>query len=140
MTIYRAFSQDMKEFVEFLDKNDCINYANQRGMSWEIIEKDIEDETLDKLEKKANLEKDIKFGEELIKEFLFDNRIISKSFSLTDSLNLLVKFQDVEALCRLGDIKNVRLLLIGKETDEVFTEERKNKYIKMCEKHLNYGK
>lgn len=83
-----------------------------------------------------SLENDKAFGDVLVNEFLVDNRISPLSFNPQLSISVLQKFQIVKALAEVGDIKNVMLMLGLIETDELFTQERKDKYILMCEKHL----
>lgn len=76
------------------------------------------------------LEMDIQFGQQLIKEFLKDNRLIQPAVTPYESLELLTKFQNIEKLANLGDIKSVRILLNNIEVDDrVFTQERKNRYL-----------
>ncbi len=76
------------------------------------------------------LEMDIQFGQQLIKEFLKDNRLIQPPVTPYESLELLTKFQNIEKLANLGDIKSVRALLYNIEVDDrLFTQERKNRYL-----------
>lgn len=81
---------------------------------------------------------DMEFGQKLINEFLIDNRNSPKSFTPQESIMLLKKFENVKELCYLGDIKSVKLLLPFLEVDEIFTQQRKNKYIEMVQTHLEY--
>jgi len=87
-------------------------------------------------ENEYKLKNDVEFGNKLIAEFLIDNRISPIAFNPQLSMNVLQKFQAVKALAEVGDIKNVMLMLGLIEVDELFTQERKDKYISMCQIHL----
>ena len=76
------------------------------------------------------------FGNKLVDTFLIDNRESPIAFNPQLSINVLQKFQGVKALAEVGDIKNVMLMLNYIEVDELFTQERKDKYILMCQNHL----
>ena len=87
-------------------------------------------------DQKAQLKEDIYFGNDLINEFLLDNRNISPSVTTEESIQLSTALSDLEKLARLGDIKTVQLLVNNLTTDErLITQERKDKYIQMI---LNY--
>lgn len=87
------------------------------------------DITLDKSpEQKLKDDKD--FGAFLIEMFLIDNRLIQPTVTPYESLELLTKFQNVEKLASLGDIKSVKALLYNIVVDDrLFTQERKDKYL-----------
>jgi hypothetical protein len=79
---------------------------------------------------------DIEFGTQLINIFLEDNRTFGY-ISIEDSITLLNKFNDIEKLCRLGSIKDVQTLMQNVITDNIFTQERKDKYLQMITDYLN---
>lgn len=82
------------------------------------------------------IEKDKKFGNKLLDEFLKDNRDLKTAFSMTTSINVLQKFQAVKGLSEVGDIKNVKKLIENTAIDDIFTQERKDKYVLMCANYL----
>jgi len=84
----------------------------------------------------SNLSNDKNFGNKLVDTFLIDNRESPIAFNPQLSISVLQKFQGVKALAEVGDIKNVMLMLNYIEVDELFTQERKDKYILMCQNHL----
>ena len=84
----------------------------------------------------AILNNDIVFGLKLTKTFLEDNRRMSIAFTPTMNQQMLVKFDPIERLARLGDIKTVLYLLGITVVDTVFTQERKDSYIEMCNQYL----
>lgn len=78
------------------------------------------------------LDNDISFGKMLIEMFLLDNRLIVPAVKPVESLELLNKFQNVEKLASLGDIKSVKALLYNISVDDrLFTQERKDKYLSL---------
>lgn len=79
---------------------------------------------------------DIDFGNQLINQFLLDNREMGY-ISIQDSIILLNKFNDIEKLSRLGAIKDVKILMQNVIVDNIFTQERKDKYIQMISDYLN---
>ena len=81
---------------------------------------------------------DLDFGQLLINEFLIDNRNLPHSFTPTQNLTLLSKFENVKELCYLGDTKSVAYLITQIVVDEIFTQDRKDKYSQMITKHLLY--
>ena len=83
------------------------------------------------------LQNDIQFGLNLIEMFLLDNRLVTPSVTPVESLNILSEFENIEKLSRLGDIKSVKILLGGMQTDmRIFTQDRKDKYLNMISSYL----
>lgn len=98
----------------------------------------ISDEQILPITAEQKLQSDLQFGDILIKEFLKDNRLIVPIVTPTESLELLNKFQNIEKLASLGDIKSVSILLNGIAVDNrLFTQERKDKYLTMISDYLN---
>lgn len=88
-------------------------------------------------DQKAQLQEDITFGNDLINEFLLDNRNITPSVTTEESIQLSTALSDLEKLARLGDIKTVQLLVNNLKTDgRLITQERKDKYIQMILSYL----
>lgn len=89
------------------------------------------------LTQKEKLQIDIEFGNYLIESFLLDNRLIMPIVTPSESLQLLSEFNNIEKLASLGDIKSVKLLLNGIAVDNrLFTQDRKDKYMELINKHL----
>jgi hypothetical protein len=98
---------------------------------------DISDEQIPSITLEQKLQNDIKFGNELIKTFLLDNRYIEPVVTPNESLELLSKFNDIQKLASLGDIKSVQILLNSIQTDlRLFTIERKEKYTLIISNYL----
>jgi hypothetical protein len=81
------------------------------------------------------LMEDKAFGEQLIFDFLLENRALG--MSTPQALTVLMKFQAIEALAKLGDITSIRDLLPSIEPDEIFTEARKAAYIERVNGYLS---
>ena len=80
------------------------------------------------------LEMDLDFGSHLIYVFVEDNRIMDITSEQSEAV--LVKFRDVLAFAQTGAITSIQTYLPLIPTDEVFTQGRKDKYIKMISDYL----
>ena len=80
------------------------------------------------------LDSDLRFGQELIYVFVEDNRIMAITSAQSDSV--LVKFRDILSFAQTGAITSIATYLPAIPIDEVFTQERKDKYIKMISTYL----
>lgn len=83
----------------------------------------------------SRLDMDLKEGDRLIYVFVEDNRI--EGVTPEQSELLLVKFRDILGFAQTGAITSIATYLPGITTDAVFTQERKDKYIKMIDDYLN---
>lgn len=129
-------SEENGSHVQFASLKEAEQYVSKNpDYLIRIIEEEesVEDQTY--LFQK-NLLEDIQFGEILIKQFLLDNRTTPQSFSVEDNMTLLSKFQPIEKLARLGDIKTVEYITKITQIDSIFTQERKDKYLLMIEAHF----
>ena len=80
------------------------------------------------------LSMDMAFGNELVTTFVYDNRI--KEITSEQSEAVLVKFRDILAFAQTGAITSIQTYLPLIPVDEVFTQERKDKYIQMINDYL----
>lgn len=78
---------------------------------------------------------DMDFGNQLVTEFVYDNRVME--ITPEQSEQVLVKFRDILAFAQTGAIISIQNYLPLIPTDEVFTQERKDKYIQMINDYLN---
>ena len=81
------------------------------------------------------LSMDMSFGQELVNDFVYDNRIMSITSEQSEAV--LVKFRDILAFAQTGAITSIQTYLPLIPTDEVFTQERKDKYTQMINDYLN---
>ena len=80
------------------------------------------------------LSMDMAFGQQLVYVFVEDNRIIGTTQEQNDAI--LVKFRDILAFAQTGAIESINVHLPNIPVDEVFTQERKDKYIQMVTDYL----
>lgn len=80
------------------------------------------------------LSNDLDFGSHLIYIFVEDNRIMNITSERSEAV--LVKFRDILAFAQTGAITSIQTYLPLIPVDEVFTQERKDKYIQMITEYL----
>jgi len=80
------------------------------------------------------LNSDLQFGQELIYVFVEDNRIMAITSAQSEAT--LVKFRDILAFAQTGAVTSIATYLPAIPIDEVFTQERKDKYIQMISDYL----
>jgi len=80
------------------------------------------------------LQMDMSFGQDLVFVFVEDNRIMGTTQEQNDAI--LVKFRDILAFAQTGAIESINTHLPNIPIDEVFTQERKDKYIAMVTDYL----
>jgi hypothetical protein len=124
-------------FKNFKSLQDAQMFAQSLGNTYSAVLASSQ-EQIPELTPEQKLQNDIQFGNELIELFLLDNRYIEPAVTPYESLELLNKFNNIQKLASLGDIKSVQILLNGIDTDDrLFTLERKNKYIERIAAYLN---
>lgn len=111
----------------YLDENG--DYVNEV-----VSVETIEDEPV--ISEKEKLEKDKQFGKSLIDLFLLENRQSNVTFTPSINIGLLQKFENIQKLAEVGDIKTVKYLLELVIVDEIFTQERKDNYVELCNEYL----
>ena len=80
------------------------------------------------------LQMDMSFGQDLVFVFVEDNRIMGTTQEQNDAI--LVKFRDILAFAQTGAIESINTHLPNIPVDEVFTQERKDKYMAMVTDYL----
>ena len=80
------------------------------------------------------LDSDLQFGQQLIYVFVEDNRIME--ITSEQSEQVLVKFRDILAFAQTGAVTSIQTYLPLIPVDDVFTQERKDKYIQMISDYL----
>jgi hypothetical protein len=84
------------------------------------------------IQERLNL--DMSFGQELVYVFVEDNRIMDITSAQSEAV--LQKFRDILAFAQTGAITSIDTYLPAIPVDEVFTQERKDKYIQMITDYL----
>jgi hypothetical protein len=77
---------------------------------------------------------DLQFGQDLVYVFVEDNRIMNITPAQSEAV--LVKFRDILAFAQTGAITSINTYLPAIPVDEVFTQERKDKYMQMITDYL----
>jgi hypothetical protein len=77
---------------------------------------------------------DLQFGQDLVYVFVEDNRIMDITPAQSEAV--LVKFRDILAFAQTGAITSINTYLPAIPVDEVFTQERKDKYMQMITDYL----
>ena len=80
------------------------------------------------------LNSDLQFGQQLIYIFVEDNRIMAITSAQSEAA--LVKFRDILAFAQTGAVTSIATYLPLIPVDDVFTQERKDKYIQMIVDYL----
>ena len=83
------------------------------------------------------MERDKVFSKKLLEIFLLDSRI-DPNITTAISLQLLQKFGAVGQLLQFYDVKGAYVFIPQIEVDAFFTQERKEKYLRMIEEHILY--
>lgn len=118
------YFEDDIEVNKFYHSNDGVNgtvldgYVNKSPNSFDKLKADKE------------------FCSNLIDLFLVDNRDFPIAFTPKISMQMMQKFAPIKSLGEVGDIKSVRAILMSTTIDSVFTQERKDKYVLMCNQFL----
>lgn len=80
------------------------------------------------------LELDLQFGQQLVYVFVEDNRIMDITPAQSEAA--LQKFRDILAFAQTGAITSIQTYLPLIPIDEVFTQERKDKYVQMINDYV----
>lgn len=136
MKTYKAQKDYISYFKNFGSLQDAENYFYLNLGNDYIISLADDNEQIPILTPIQRLQLDIDFGNQLINSFLEDNRNYGY-ISLQDSMILLEKFNNIEKLSRLGAIRDVKVLMENVVVDNIFTQERKDKYLGMIINYLN---
>ena len=80
------------------------------------------------------LDMDLDFGSHIIYIFVEDNRVMDITPEQSEAV--LQKFRDILAFAQTGAITSIQTYLPTIPTDDVFTQERKDKYTQMINAYL----
>jgi len=75
------------------------------------------------------------FGSELVTLFINDNAAMNPTQEQSDAL--MSKFQTILSFAQVGGITSINAHLPSIPTDEIFTQERKDKYLQMIADYLS---
>ena len=130
MNYYKISKNDWATVVKFENLEAAEAYAATLGEGYAV--EYVGPVVPISLEKRLNL--DLQFGNELIYTFVEDNR--KTTITPAQSEAVLLKFRDVLNFAQTGAITSINAYLPLIATDEIYTEERKQKYIQMLADYL----
>jgi hypothetical protein len=131
MNYYKISKDNWSCTKEFATLEEAQEFAASLGKGYEV-------EYIGPVEPisiEQRLSMDMSFGQELVNDFVYDNRIMSITSEQSEAV--LVKFRDILAFAQTGAITSIQTYLPLIPTDEVFTQERKDKYTQMINDYLN---
>lgn len=143
MQTYKIHNNTTAYYKNFASLQDAQDFADSLGLSYiatlapeneQIPEEDITTIVDDKTEQ------DFKFGSYLLQLFVADNRRFEKAYNTsitkeqTDSL--ILAYEKLINYCTIGAINELAVELAGITPNEVFTQERKDKYQALVTSYL----
>lgn len=130
MNYYKISKENWSCTKEFATLEDAQDFASSLGDGYSV--KYIGPVEPISIEQKLSM--DMSFGSELINVFVYDNRVMEITTEQSEAV--LVKFRDILAFAQTGAITSIQTYLPLIPIDEVFTQERKDKYIQMIDGYL----
>lgn len=130
MDYYRIYKNDWSTVRQFASINDAQTFADSLGTGyvaefWKAFQQpDIY----------QRLQMDMDFCQNLISEFLEDNRNMNITPEQSDGV--LMKFKDILSFAQTGAVASLNVHLPLIPVDEVFTQERKNKYVNQISEYM----
>lgn len=130
MNYYKISKDNWSSVQKFNDLNEAQNFANSLGSGYEVeYYGEVVEPTI-----QERLRNDIDFGNTLVYTFVEDNRTVGTTQEQNDLI--LSKFRDILAFAQTGAIQSISAHLPNVPLDEVYTQERKDKYVSMVEDYL----
>jgi hypothetical protein len=130
MDYYRIYKNDWSTVRQFASINDAQTFADSLGTGyvaefWKAFQQpDIY----------QRLQMDMDFCQNLISEFLEDNRNMNITPEQSDAV--LMKFKDILSFAQTGAVASLNVHLPLIPVDEIFTQERKNKYVNQISEYM----
>jgi hypothetical protein len=130
MDYYRVYKNDWSTVRQFASINDAQSFADSLGSGyvaefWKAFQQpDIY----------QKLQMDMDFCQNLISEFLEDNRNMNITPEQSDAV--LMKFKDILSFAQTGAVASLNVHLPLIPVDEIFTQERKNKYVNQISEYM----
>lgn len=130
MDYYRIYKNDWSMVRQFASINDAQTFADSLGTGyvaefWKAFQQpDIY----------QRLQMDMDFCQNLISEFLEDNRNMNITPEQSDAV--LMKFKDILSFAQTGAVASLNVHLPLIPVDEIFTQERKDKYMNQISEYM----
>ena len=137
MNTYKISKGSWSEYKNFESLEAAQSYASGLGQGYTVA---LSDEKIEDEDASARVQSQFDFGISLIKLFRVDNAQYEKDndtiITPSETFDLMSKFGSVISLCQVGAIKEVASLLTSLEPDDIFTQERKDKYQTLINNYL----
>jgi len=130
MNDYKIHKEGYSVIKKFSTLSDAQTFANTLGEGYTVeLYREYVPPTL-----RERLLMDMEFGRNLIYVFVEDNRAME--ITTVQSEKMLVKFRDILAFAQIGAILSIYTHLPNIAIDDVFTQERKDKYEQMISYYM----
>ena len=130
MNYYKIYKDNWSCTKEFATEEDAQAFADTLGDGYSVeYIGPVQPISVDE-----RLSMDIEFCLQLIQTFLLDNR--NAGVTVEQGEALMSKFVNVLQFAQTGAVGSVNDLLSGIAVDDVFTQERKDKYLQMISDYL----
>ena len=130
MDYYKIYKGNWSLIRQFATLEDAQAFADTLGVGYTA--EFYKAYTPPTIQQRLNM--DLDFGGHLVYIFVEDNRIMNITPEQSEAV--LVKFRDILAFAQTGAITSIQTYLPLIPTDDVFTQERKDKYIQMINDYL----
>lgn len=120
--------------TQFATEQEAINYV--QGTDLQYVSKQVVIE-IPQLTTDDKLSQDIAFANKLFNAFLSENRQKEKTMSIEEEVLFIKKFVLLDVTARAGNIPVLLYLVSQAETNEIFTQERKDSFIQTINNYLN---
>ena len=130
MNYYKIYKDNWSCTKEFATEEDAQAFADTLGEGYAVeYIGPVQPISVDE-----RLSMDIEFCLQLIQTFLLDNR--NAGVTVEQGEALMTKFVNVLQFAQTGAVGSVNDLLSSISVDDVFTQERKDKYLQMITNYL----
>jgi len=130
MDYYKIYKDQWSLIKQFATLEDAQAFADTLGTGYTA--EFYKAYTPPTIQQRLNM--DLNFGSHLVYIFVEDNRVMDITPEQSEAV--LVKFRDILAFAQTGAITSIQTYLPLIPTDDVFTQQRKDKYVQMITDYL----
>ena len=130
MDYYKIYKDQWSLIKQFASLEDAQAFADTLGTGYTA--EFYKAYTPPTIQQRLNM--DLDFGSHLVYIFVEDNRVMDITPEQSEAV--LVKFRDILAFAQTGAITSIQTYLPLIPTDDVFTQQRKDKYVQMITDYL----
>jgi hypothetical protein len=130
MNYYKIYKDQWSLIKQFATLEDAQVFADTLGTGYTA--EFYKAYTPPTIQQRLNM--DLNFGDYLVYVFVEDNRVMDITPEQSEAE--LVKFRDILAFAQTGAVTSIQTYLPLIPTDDVFTQQRKDKYVQMITDYL----